>query len=39
MNLIKILKFRFKNLKQELNQQLNNDGYINFDANLEKISN
>ena len=27
-----------KNLKQELNQQLNNDGYINFDANLEKIS-
>ena len=27
-----------KNLKQKLNQQLNNDGYINFDANLEKIS-
>ena len=27
-----------KNLKQEVNQQLNNDGYINFDANLEKIS-
>tara|TARA_Y200000002_G_scaffold74642_1_gene58529 strand:- start:313 stop:1608 length:1296 start_codon:yes stop_codon:yes gene_type:complete len=27
-----------KNLKEVLNQQLNNDGYINFDANLEKMS-
>ena len=27
-----------KNLKIEINRQLNNDGYINFDANLEKIS-
>ena len=27
-----------KNLKIEINRQLNNDGYINFDANLEKMS-
>ena len=27
-----------KNLKVYTNQQLNNDGFINFDANLEKIS-
>ena len=27
-----------KNLKVDTNQQLNNDGFINFDANLEKIS-
>ena len=27
-----------KNLKVVTNQQLNNDGYINFNANLEKIS-
>ena len=26
-----------KNLKEERNQDLNNDGYINFDANLEKM--
>ena len=27
-----------KNLKIDTNQQLNNDGFINFDANLEKMS-
>ena len=27
-----------KNIKKKTNQQLNDDGYINFDANLEKIS-
>jgi len=27
-----------KNLKVETNQQLNNDGFINFDSNLEKMS-
>ena len=27
-----------KNLKVNTNQQLNNDGFINFDANLEKMS-
>ena len=27
-----------KNLKTTTNQQLNNDGFINFDANLEKMS-
>ena len=27
-----------KNLKVETNQQLNNDGFINFDTNLEKMS-
>ncbi len=27
-----------KNLKAETNQDLNNDGYVNFDANLEKMS-
>ena len=27
-----------KNLKTTNNQQLNNDGFINFDANLEKMS-
>ena len=27
-----------KNLKAETNWQLNNDGFINFDANLEKMS-
>ena len=27
-----------KNLKKETNQQLNNDGFISFDANLEKMS-
>ena len=27
-----------KNLKVDSNQQLNNDGFINFDANLEKMS-
>ena len=27
-----------KNLKVETNQQLNNDGFINFDTNLEKVS-
>ena len=27
-----------KNLKVDTNQQLNNDGFINFDANLEKMS-
>ncbi len=27
-----------KNLKIETNQQLNNDGFINFDADLEKVS-
>ena len=27
-----------KNLKVETNQDLNNDGYVNFDANLEKMS-
>ena len=27
-----------KNLKVDNNQQLNNDGFINFDANLEKMS-
>ena len=27
-----------KNLKISTNQQLNNDGFINFDANLEKMS-
>ena len=27
-----------KNLKRNSNQQLNNDGFINFDANLEKMS-
>ena len=27
-----------KNLKVNINQQLNNDGFINFDANLKKMS-
>ena len=27
-----------KNLKNKSNRQMNNDGYINFDANLEKMS-
>ena len=27
-----------KNLKVDTNQQLNNDGFINFDANLDKMS-
>jgi len=27
-----------KNLKTTTNQQLNNDGFVNFDANLEKMS-
>ena len=27
-----------KNLKRQVDQQLNNDGYIKFDANLEKVS-
>ena len=27
-----------KNIKVETNQQLNNDGFINFDTNLEKMS-
>ena len=27
-----------KNLKANINQQLNNDGFINFNANLEKMS-
>ena len=27
-----------KNLKIETNQQLNNDGFINFDASLKKMS-
>ncbi len=27
-----------KNLKVNINKQLNNDGFINFDANLEKMS-
>ena len=27
-----------KNLKVNTNQQLNNDGFINFDANLKKMS-
>ena len=27
-----------KNLKVDTNQQLNNDGFVNFDANLEKMS-
>ena len=27
-----------KNLKKETNQQLNNDGFISFDANLERMS-
>ena len=27
-----------KNLKKGINQQLNNDGFVNFDANLDKMS-